>query len=177
MALLIRRFIGVLVLDPMTFEDVESDRKAGLQAAIVVLLACVAGGMATLGSTTMSLAAFTTGALVTLGAWVVWAIVITTIGTQLVPEPQTNSRPGELLRTIGFAAAPGTFYAFAVMRAAAPFVLVVVSVWLIAATVIGVRQALDYRSLGRAVGVCIAGFVIMLVVLAAVGTMFSRTVS
>lgn len=177
MALLIRRFIGVLVLDPVTFEDVESDRKAGFQAAIVVLLACIAGGMAAVGNTSMSLAAFATGALVTLGAWVVWALVITTIGTQLVPEPQTDSRPGELLRTIGFAAAPGAFYAFAVMRPAAPFVLFVVSIWLIAATVIGVRQALDYRSLGRAVGVCIAGFLIVLVVLAAVGGLFTRTVS
>jgi hypothetical protein len=53
----------------------------------------------------------------------------------------------------------------------------VVSIWLIAATVIGVRQALDYRSLGRAVGVCVAGFLIVLGVLAAVGALLSRTVS
>jgi fucose 4-O-acetylase-like acetyltransferase len=173
----IRRFIGVLVLDPVAFEDVESDRHAGLQAAIVVLLACIAGGVAAVGSTSMSLAAFATGALVTLGAWVVWALVITTIGTHLVPEPQTDSQPSELLRTIGFATAPGVFSGFAAIRPAAPFVFVVVSVWLIAATVVGVRQALDYRSLGRAVAVCVGGFVMVLAVLAAVGALLSRTVS
>ena len=177
MALFIRRFLGVLALEAATFEDVESDRRAGFQSAAVVLLACLGGGLAAVGATSMTVAAFATGTLVMLGAWGVWALLITTIGTQLVPEPQTRSTPGELLRTIGFAAAPGVFFAFASMGAVAPFVFVLVSMWLIAATVLAVRQALDYRSLGRAVAVCVAGFLVALAVLAAAAALFARTAS
>ena len=177
MALFTRRFCGALVLDPATFEDVEADRHAGGQAAAVVLLACAAGGFAALGSSSMTLPSFLSGMAATMGAWVVWAFAITTIGTLMVPEPQTNSRPTELLRTMGFAAAPGIFYAFGAMRAAAPFALVMASIWMIAATVLAVRQALDYRSLTRAIVVCVAAWLVTFGVVAAVGMLLTRPVS
>ena len=94
MAQFTRRFFGALVLDPVTFEDVEADRHASGQAAAVVLLACVAGGFAAVGSSSMTLPSFLIGMAATLGAWVVWAFLITTIGTQVIPEPTTSSRPG-----------------------------------------------------------------------------------
>lgn len=172
-----RRFIGAMVLDPVTFEDVEGDRNAGLQAATVVLAACLAGGFAMAGSTTLTLPMFLAGMAFTLGAWAVWALVIATIGTLVMPEPQTSSRPAELFRTMGFAAAPGVFYAFGAMRAAAPFVAVVVSIWLIAATVLAVRQALDYRTLARAIVVCVAAWLVTFAIIAAAGLLLSRPVS
>ena len=169
--------MGALVLDPVTFEDVEADRHAGGQAALVVLLACVAGGFAAVGSTTMTLPTFVIGAVGALFAWVVWALMITTIGTHILPEPQTNSRPGELLRTMGFAAAPGVFYAFGAMPSAAPFALAVASLWMVAATVLAVRQALDYRSLGRAAIVCVSAWLVTFGIIAAAGLLLARPVS
>ena len=173
----IRRFFGALVLDPATFEDVEADRHAGGQAATVVLLACVAGGFAAVGSASTTLTGFLAGMLATLGAWVVWALLITTIGTIILPEPATNSRPGELLRTMGFAAAPGVFYAFGAMRVAAPFAFAVGSIWMVAATVLAVRQALDYRSLGRAIVVAVAAWLVTFAIVAAAGMLLTRPVS
>lgn len=177
MTLFIRRFIGALVLDPVTFEDVESDRKAGGQAALVVLLACIAAGFAAMGSTSISLATFAAGMIAMLGAWVVWAMLITTIGTILLAEPQTSSKPTELLRTMGFAAAPGVFIAFGAMRAAAPFAFVAGSIWMIAATVLAVRQALDYKSLARAVVVCVVAWFVAFGLVALGAVMFTRPVS
>lgn len=173
----VRRFMGALVLDPVTFEDVESDHNAGGQAAMVVALACLAGGFAVAGSAQLTFATFLTGMAATLGAWVVWALLITTIGTLVVPEPTTNSKPTELLRTMGFAAAPGVFLAFGAMRAAAPFAVALASLWMIAATVLAVRQALDYRSLGRAVVVCVAAWLVAFGIVAATGLVFARPVS
>ena len=172
-----KRFMGALALDPATFEDVEADRRAGAQAAMVVLLACVAAGFATVGSTTMTLSTFIMGAVSALFAWVVWALAITTIGIHLLPEPETNSRPGELLRTMGFGAAPGVFYAFGVIPSAAPFAFAVTSLWMVAATVLGVRQALDYRSLGRAATVCIAAWLLTFGTIVAAGLFLGRPVS
>jgi len=177
MAQFTRRFFGALVLDPATFEDVEADRHASGQAAAVVLLACVAGGFAAVGSSSMTLPSFLIGMAATMGAWVVWAFLITTIGTQVTPEPATSSRPGELLRTMGFAAAPGIFYAFGAMRAAAPFAFVMASIWMIAATVLAVRQALDYRSLSRAIVVCVAAWLLTFGLVAAAGMLLARPVS
>jgi hypothetical protein len=173
----IRRFFGALVLDPSTFEDVEADRQAGGQAATVVLLACVASGFAAVGSSSMTLAAFLAGMLAMLGAWAVWALLITAIGTIILPEPATDCRPGELLRTMGFAAAPGVFYAFGAMPVAAPFAFAVGSIWMVAATVLAVKQALDYRSLGRAMVVAVAAWLVTFAVVAAAGMLLTRPVS
>ncbi len=172
-----RRFMGALVLDPVTFEDVEADVHAGGQAAMVVLLACIAGGFAAVGSSSMTLSTFALGMAATLGAWVVWALLITTIGTHLLAEPQTSSRPGELLRTMGFGAAPGIFLAFGAMRSAAPFALAIASVWMIGATVLAVRQALDYRSLGRAVLVCLTAWLLTFGIMVAIAMLLARPVS
>lgn len=172
-----RRFMGALVLDPVTFEDVEADPHAGGQAAIVVLLACVGGGLAAVGSSSMSLVAFAVGMAMTLGAWMVWALLITTIGTHLLPEPQTRSRPGELLRTMGFAAAPGVVLAFGAMSSVTSLALAISSLWMIAATVLAVRQALDYRSVTRAVVVCITAWLVTFGITAAAGILLARPVS
>jgi hypothetical protein len=45
-------------------------------------------------------------------------------------------------------------------------VFFVASVWMMVAMVIAVRQALDYKSTFRAVGVCLIGWIIQLIILA-----------
>lgn len=169
--------MGALALDPVTFEDVEADQHAGGQAAIVVLLACTGGGLAAIGSASITLPTFIAGMAMTLGAWLVWALLITTIGTLLFPEPQTRSRYGELLRTMGFAAAPGLILGFGAMSSAAPFAFAVASIWMMAATVLAVRQALDYRSLSRAVMVCVVAWLLTFGITAVAGMLLTRPVS
>ena len=177
MALFLRRLIGALVLDPATYEDVEADRSAGMQAMAVVVLACVSGGFAAMGQGLVGLVGFVTGAIVVLGAWLVWVAVITTVGTITLAEAQTRSNARELLRTLSFATAPAMFLAFAAMRPAAPIVVTLVAAWMTAAAVIGVRQALDYRSTLRAVAVCGLGLLIAFGMMFAVSMVFSQRVS
>jgi hypothetical protein len=43
---------------------------------------------------------------------------------------------------------------------------IVCGIWMLIAMVIAVRQALDYKSTGRAVAVCLIGWVVQLVVFA-----------
>ena len=78
---------------------------------------------------------------------------------------------------MGFAAAPGIFLAFGAMRSAAPFAFAVASIWMIAATGLAVRQALDYRSLGRAVFVCVTAWLLTFGITAATGMLLARPVS
>lgn len=177
MTLLFRRFVGALALSPAAFEDIEADGLAAMQSVIVVLAACLAGGFGAIGFGAVGATGFVAGAVMVLGAWLVWVGVIAAIGTSSLAEPQTRSNVRELLRVLGFAAAPGVFLAFAAMRTAAPIVIVIVAAWMTAAAVIGVRQALDYRHTGRAVAVCVIASVLSFGMMAAVASIFSRTVS
>lgn len=171
------RFAGVLVLDRAAFEEIEAHRSAAMQSLLVVLMACVAGGVAAKGLGLAGLAGFATGTLVTLGAFLVWAVMITTLGTVTVPEKQTRSDVPEMLRVLGFAAAPGVFLVLAAMPAVAPLVVTIVIMWTAATAVMGVQQALDYRSLPRAIFVCLAGWVLSFGVVFAALMMFSSSVS
>lgn len=171
------RFVGVLVLDPAAFEEIEAHPHAAMQSVVVVMMVCLAGGLAAKGLGLAGLSGFVTGTIVSLGAFLVWAAVVTSLGTATVPEKQTSSNLPELLRVLGFASAPGVFVAFAAMPAVAPVVTVIVMAWTIATTVMGVRQALDYRSLPRAIAVCVVGWVLSFGVVFAALMMFSSTVS
>src|SRR5688572_2454396 len=176
MQLLFRRFIGALALSPGAFEDIEADRFADLQSMIVVGVACLAGGFGAVGFGAVGPIGFATGAVMVLGAWLVWVGVIASSGTAAVAEPQASSSLTELLRVLGYAAAPGVFLACAAMRSAAPIVIVIVAVWMIAAAVVGVRQALDYKRTTRAVAVCAVAWVLAFGTMATVAMILSQPV-
>jgi hypothetical protein len=171
MSTFLRRIAGALSLDPLIFEEVEADAGATRQAALVVVLSSLSAGLGAthLGTTGVSLMTLLVGSLVALGAWVAWAFLTYFIGTRLMPEPQTRADLGQLLRTLGFAASPGLLRVFLVLPVVRPVVFVIVSVWMLAAMVVAVRQALDYRSTARAVGVCLLGWVLTLVAALVVG--------
>ena len=171
------RFMGALSLDPSIYENVEADRHAGMQSVVVVLMACLGGGIGAMGLGLVGPSGFVTGAIVVLGAWLVWVGIISTVGTIALSEPETHSGARELLRVLGYAAAPGVFLALAAIRPAAPFVLALVAIWMIAAAVVAVRQALDYHSYARAVAVCAISWLLSFGILALIAMLFSRPVS
>ena len=177
MTLFLKRFMGVLVLDATTFEEIEADRRAAMQSVMVVLMACLAGGFAALGLGLTGVAGFVSGTVISLGAWLVWATVITAIGTLALPEPTTKSDVPEILRVLGFASAPAVFIAFAAMRASAGAILLLVAVWTIAAAILAVRQALDYRSTTRAIAVCLIAWALSFGMVWSALMIFSTTVS
>lgn len=157
-----QRVMGALKLKPAVYEEVEADKHATTQALAVVVLSSVATGIGV--SRTSNLASLTAGALAALFGWLIWAGLTSFIGTKLLPEPQTESDIGELLRTTGFASAPALFHLLARLPLIGGVVSLLVSVWMLVAMVIAVRQALDYKSTGRAVGVCLIGWLIYVAV-------------
>lgn len=169
MASLIERAIGAARLDVATYEDVEADPNALGQAMSVVALAAVSTGIGTslAGGEGVSLVL---GVLLNLLGWFVWALVAYLVGTRILPTPETQADLGQLLRTTGFSAAPGILGILGAVPVLGGLVLLVLRLWQLASMVIAVRQALDYTSTGRAVGVCLIGFLAyMLVVFVLVG--------
>jgi hypothetical protein len=161
------RIIQSAKLNPQVYEEVEADKTAIGQAMLVVILSSLAAGVAILDEGAV---AIMVGALSALVGWFVWAFITYIVGAKLLPEPQTKADTGELLRTLGFAASPGLLRVFGLIPGLMEVVFVITGLWMLAATVIAVRQALDYNSTLRAVGVCVIGWLIQAFILA--GLMF-----
>jgi mono/diheme cytochrome c family protein len=168
------RIAGAATLDPRTFEDVEADQTATGQALAVVLIASLAAGVGAsgwnpgVGTVAIRAAA---AAVLALLAWIAWALVTFEIGSRLLAEPQTRTDVGELLRTLGFSAAPGLFLVFGVFPGFTTPVFAITSVWLLAAMVLALKQALDYRSAMRALAVCAIGWLLALVFILVFGVL------
>ena len=155
------RMLGAAMLDVDTYEEVEHDQTATGQAMGVVIISSLAAGIGSVGDGASGLIAGTIGALV---GWFIWAALTFLIGTKVLPEPQTKADLGELLRTIGFSASPGVLRIFGMIPVLGVLIALAASVWMLVAMVVAVRQALDYRSTGRAVGVCVIGWVVQLAI-------------
>jgi hypothetical protein len=165
MATLLERAIGAARLDASVYEEVEADQTALGQAMTVVVVAAVAAGIGALGhGYGHGLGRLVLGILLSLAGWFVWALLTWWIGTRLLPVPETQADVGQLLRTIGFSASPGVLQVLGILPAIGGLIILVAQLWQLAAMVVAVRQALDYTSTWRAVGVCAIGFVIYLLV-------------
>ena len=162
MASFTERMIGAAKLDVQVYEEVEADRGATRQAMGVVLLSSLAGGIGSVGLGAGGLGGVVGGGIVALIGWVIWAFLTYIIGTRLLAEPQTRADLGELMRTLGFAQSPGLLRIVGILPGVGWLVLYIVSIWTLVTMVIAVRQALDYTSTLRAVGVCLVGFVLQI---------------
>jgi len=166
MASFTQRMIRAAKLDVNLYEEVEADKNAMGQAMGVVILSSVAAGVGTIGTT--GLKGLVLGTITALVAWFIWAFLTYFIGTRLLPEPQTKADYGELLRTIGFSSSPGVLRVLGIIPMLGVIVNFVVGIWMLVAMVIAVRQALDYKSTWRAVGVCIIGWIVQIALFALV---------
>ncbi len=152
----LERMRGAATLDAAAYEEVERDRRANAQALAVVVLSGAAlgiGGMSNSGWQGIPLQA-----AAAIMIWLAWAAATYWVGTRLLPGPQTVADLGQLMRTIGFSSAPGILRVFMVIPGAELGVLVLCTLWQLAAMVIAVRQALDYAGTPRAIAVCTIPF-------------------
>ena len=152
------RMLRAAKLDVNLYEEVEADTGAMRQAMGVVVLSSVAAGIG--GIATGGLGGILMGTIAALIGWYIWAFLTYYIGTKFLPEPQTRADLGELLRTIGFSSSPGLIRVLGIIPGLGGVVFLVASIWMLVAMVIAVRQALDYESTLRAVGVCMIGWII-----------------
>jgi hypothetical protein len=151
------RIIGAAKLEVQTYEEVESDQGATGQAMAVVVLSSLAAGLGSYGLGGLNgMVRLTLMALI---GWAIWAVLIYLIGTKLLPEPQTRSNILEMLRTIGFASAPGLLRFVGILPLIGWFLVWLINIWVLVANIIAVRQALDYQNTARAAIVCLIGWV------------------
>ena len=165
------RIIRATKLDSNLYEEVEADKGALWQAMAVVIFSSIAAGIG-IGLKTGGFSGIITGSIAALISWYVWAYLTYFIGTKFLPEPNTQADLGELLRTIGFSTSPGLLRIFYFIPVIGLLMFLISSLWMLVAMIIAVRQALDYKSTLRAIGVCVIGYVFQIFVLVLILSIF-----
>ena len=158
------RMVRAAKLDVALYEEVEADKGAMGQATGVVVLSSLAAGVGAIGH--VGTEGILWGTVFALVSWYIWAFLTYIIGTKVLPEPQTRADMGELLRTIGFSTSPGLVRVVGIIPFLTPIVFLIAAIWMLVAMVIAVRQALDYKGTGRAVAVCVIGWIVQGLILA-----------
>ena len=165
----INRILRACKLDINLYEEVEADKSATVQAAGVVMLSSFAAGV---GALSLGTSNFLMAPLLSLASWFIWAYLVYLIGVKIFPESATEADHGQLLRTIGFSSAPGLIRVFGIIPNLTTTVFIIASVWMLVAMVIAVRQALDYKSTWRAVGVVVTAFLVQSIILVMIVKLF-----
>ena len=150
--LFINRVFRAIKIDLDLYEEVEKDKKATIQAGLVVVLSSLAAGV---GVLQMGMSNFILAPVMSLLNWYVSAYIIYFIGVKLLGDSNTKSNHGELLRTIGFSSAPGIIRIFGVTPDLMTVTFIGSAFWMLACMVVAVKSALDYKSLWKALGVVI----------------------
>jgi hypothetical protein len=147
------RILGVFRLDPRTFEEIEHDRTATGQAALVVAIVAVLNA---LGASLLNLRTggflenFLLMVFWAFAGWFLWSAITYFIGTRLFAG---KSDMGEMLRVIGFANAPLVLGIIPCIGGIAGVI------WAAVAAYVAVRQGLDLDG-GRAMLTILIGFLV-----------------
>jgi hypothetical protein len=141
---LIERMIGAAMLDVSVYEEVEHDRGATGQAAIVVAIVAVCSAI---GYYNMGPEMIVLGIVSAFISWLIWAVLTYLIGTKAFGG---TADVGEMLRTLGFAQAPGVLLILSFIPLLGGLIGFVAWIWTTVTAVIAIRQALDFDT-GKAV--------------------------
>ena len=159
------RMIGAARLSVETFEEVEHDRSATIQALVVVIIVAAFSGIGTFLSGDASiLDAVILGAVRGVVGWAVWALVTWIIGATILKGPDTEADWGQLARVTGFAQTPGLLNILIFIPWVGWMIGLAAFLWQFVAMMVGVRQALDYTSTWRAFFVILISFIVVLIV-------------
>lgn len=159
----VMRMAKAALLHADTYEEIEADRSSIFQATIVVLLACCAaalgfwlrieaGASVLIDSRPLAFQVLIVG-LEPFVIWVGASAFSYMTGATFFRGPDTQTDFFEVLRTTGFAFTPALLAAFSFVPPGSLglAILAVARLWSLVATIVAVRQALDFTTL-RAIG-------------------------
>lgn len=166
---LVDRMMRAARLDAAVYTEVEHDTTATTQAATVVVIGAIAGGIGTIGGGGDLISSIIAGVVSGLLGWAAFAYVAFLVGTKLLPGANTRADWGEVARTLGFAYTPNVLNVLGFIPGIGGLVRLVVSIWFLVATVVGLKAALE-MSTGRAIAVAVVSGVALFVVFALIAS-------
>lgn len=168
---MIGRMLGAARLNAQTYEDVEHDSGATIQALLVVILVSIASfvGQLLAGDEMNVAGALINGVAWGIISWALWALFTWIIGSTILKTEETEADWGQLARCTGFAQTPRLLNVFFFIPILGPILVLVGVVWTIVAMLVAVRQSLDYTSTWRAFFVILLAFIPVLITSGLIG--------
>ena len=164
---MIGRMLGAARLNVDTYEEVEKDGGATIQAlliVIVVTIASVVGALLGSGEDVDVVMALGVGIIRGVVSWAVWALVTWVIGSTILKTEDTEADWGQLARGTGFAQTPGILNVFGFIPGVGGLIALATFVWSFACMIVAVRQSLDYTSTWRAFFVILIAFIPVIII-------------
>ena len=158
---MLARMLGAARLSVDTFEDVEHDKGATIQALAVVIIVSIAsfvGGLL-VGEDSEVVRALLFGIVGGVVGWAVWALLTYVIGATILKTEDTEADWGQLARGTGFAQTPRILHVLFFVPEIGWIIVILAEIWAFAAMVVAVRQSLDYTSTLRAFFVILIAFI------------------
>ncbi len=158
MNLFLNRLFRAAKLDAGLYQEVIADTGTMFQAMMAVFIYCAASAYGGFGRA--GVAGINFGMITSLLGWYVWAFSTYFVGARLLPEAETKGDRKAVLRAMGFASSPGLIRLLGLIPNMAGTTLLIASVWMFVAAVIAIKQAMNYKSIYRAAGACLIGWII-----------------
>ncbi|MDW8060826.1 MAG: YIP1 family protein [Thermomicrobium sp.] len=162
-ASVVERAMGAARLDPQAYEEVERDEAATGTALAIVVLSAIASGIGSFREA--GVVGLIGGVVFTVVGFVLYAGIAYLIGARLFATAETSVTWGQLIRTLGFAQSPGLLHVLGLVPVIGGLIRFVVSVWILVATIIAIRQACDF-STGRAVLTAVVAWIVYVIFVA-----------
>ena len=162
MALFFQRLRLALMLNPDFYDEVISDPKTQAHSLWVVALFAMTASFGTftrVGGTAVNISL-----VVTLVTWYIWAFTTYYVGTHIFAETDTPKDRKTVMRIVGFASAPGILRFFGFVPHLSGLIFLISTIWMLYGSAIGLKRALNYSSMSRALGVTVVSFILSLLV-------------
>ena len=165
---IVDRSIGVAKLVQRTYREIAVDPGATREAAIVVVIVAIAGGI---GGAANGFGGIVVGVIGAFVSWLLFTVVAWFFGSQLFGNPTTNANRESLLRTIGYAQAPGILAIVGFIPILGGLIAFAGSIWVIVASVFAIRQVFG-MSTGRAIITAVVAGIATGIILGIIGVIF-----
>ena len=164
---MIGRMLGAARLNSDTYEEIEKDGGATIQAlliVIVVTIASVVGSLLGGGEDVEVVRALVVGIIRGVVSWAVWALITWMIGSTILKTEDTEANWGQLARGTGYAQTPGILNVLIFIPGVGWLIALATFVWSFACMIVAVRQSLDYTSTLRAFFVILIAFIPVIII-------------
>lgn len=156
---IIDRAVRVAKLDLPVFRAIARDPNATREAAVVVAVVAIASGIGalfdSLGAVILSIVAAFLG-------WFIFSAMTYFFGRNIFGTPTTQVNVESLLRTQGYARAPGVLAVFGFIPILGWLVAAVGSIWALVTAIVAIRETLAI-STGRAIVAAIASWIVAVI--------------
>ncbi len=165
---ILNRAIRVAKLELPVYREIARDANATKEAAVVVAVVALASGIGALSDSFGSVVVAVLGAFI---GWVVFAGMTYFFGKNIFGSPSTQVDVESLLRTQGYAQAPGVLAFFGFIPVLGWIAALVGGIWGIVTAVVAIRETLVIGT-GRAIIVGIIAAIASGIVVGLLGLIF-----